>query len=556
MPFDREARRVLLLATLAGAVTIAGFALAADASAAPQPQPAEPDAGSDAAGQATRPAAVDYAALIADLDADVPAVRRRASLRLNSAGGDALPLVEKALADRECGPEGMARLRKALPFVRARARRDQQAKERQAFSTAAWEAAYRKAGGTDPAFDAMAFDALRRWREDESATADGWRATLAAFQAAAEKGCRNELFLVGYEAVVGEDVHLIPKAFGLERRQGRQGFLRYAAGDGPPIVRLAVCTRVLAGNSWVAAKLATAAGAAAVALAADPAAPPGLADESALAHVLTYATAQPKGPSTADAAQAFVDAFAASKTDRPGYHLFLGERLARWAWEARGNGLPEEVTAEGRRLFKERLTLAREELEASYRLDAADSRAAARMVTVVMGEGGEREEMETWFRRAVAADPDDRAACARKLWYLSPNWYGSHADRLAFGRECLATENWRGGVPMVLVDAHVAASRDAADPNAYFADPVVWDDLRAAFEGHLLNVPDDIRRRSAFARYATLANHWAEADEQFKALGDKADYGPFGGKATYDYYRRKAARLAKLPPATGPSGPS
>src|SRR5262249_32127672 len=91
-----------------------------------------------------------------------------------------------------------------------------------------------------------------------------------------------------------------------------------------------------------------------------------------------------------------------------------------YAWDARGSGFAEEVTDEGRRLLKERLRAAEAALTKAWQLDPSTARVAAAMITVAMGLGFPRADMETWFRRAMQADADCYPACAAKLLYLEP----------------------------------------------------------------------------------------------------------------------------------------
>jgi hypothetical protein len=112
------------------------------------------------------------------------------------------------------------------------------------------------------------------------------------------------------------------------------------------------------------------------------------------------------------------------------------------------------------------------------------------MIQVVMGDGAPRREMETWFARAMKANPDNKLACDKKLYYLYPRWHGSHEEMIAFGRECLATQNYWGALPEVLYDAHMAVAKEMPDRKAYLALPGVWADLEAVNRGFLDVFPD------------------------------------------------------------------
>ena len=61
--------------------------------------------------------------------------------------------------------------------------------------------------------------------------------------------------------------------------------------------------------------------------------------------------------------------------------------------------------------------------------------------------------MEVWFNRAMALDTNNFDACMSKMQFLYPRWNGSREDMIAFGRECVASTKWGGGVPLTLAEA-------------------------------------------------------------------------------------------------------
>ena len=129
---------------------------------------------------------------------------------------------------------------------------------------------------------------------------------------------------------------------------------------------------------------------------------------------------------------------------------------------------------------------------------------------------------------------------------------------IEFGRECLRTENWRAGVPMLLLHAHRLASEASGDAKEYYARAEVWADLSEVYEGQLVNFPDDAVRRSELANAAAQSGKWDVVRAQFDRLGDRAVPRVFGGKASMDYLKRKAARLGKgggatTAPTSGPA---
>jgi len=231
-----------------------------------------------------------------------------------------------------------------------------------------------------------------------------------------------------------------------------------------------------------------------------------------------------------------------------------------YAWDTRTGKSAKDVTEAQSELFKERLARAEAALERALRLDPNNARAATQMLSVELGQGKGRTHMEEWFRRAMKADPGNYSACSRKLLYLEPKWYGSEEEMLAFGRECLATENWNARLPFVLTDAHFVLARYPRDQEGkidlksdkyseqpkveYYQRPGVWEDVKAVYEPYLKQFPKAVNDRSMFAKLACWCGRWDEARRQFLILGEKPSLTAFGGREEYDRLRAEAARRA------------
>lgn len=210
-----------------------------------------------------------------------------------------------------------------------------------------------------------------------------------------------------------------------------------------------------------------------------------------------------------------------------------------YAWRARGNGTAEQVTPEGWRLFRERLATAETALNKAWAADPYDAQIPTLMISIILGQQKARPEMETWFLRAMKLDSDNYQACRNKLHYLLPQWYGSRDDMLAFGRECVASTNWGGRVPLTLVDAHSEFSRtlNADDRRAYWRLPDVWADIKDGYEKFAQANPDATRFRYPYAAYAFRCGQWQDFNEQVKIIRqdeDGPDYRYFGGREAFD----------------------
>jgi hypothetical protein len=202
-----------------------------------------------------------------------------------------------------------------------------------------------------------------------------------------------------------------------------------------------------------------------------------------------------------------------------------------YAWDARGNGYANTVTGGGWALMQQRLTKADAALENAWAMDHADSAAAAEMIRVEQGQGQGRDRMELWFKRAMDADPDNYYACAQKLYYLEPKWYGNAQEMLKFGHECRDGGNWDAGIPYILIDAHVSLShydsggqwQQAMQPAYFQNNPQAWDDVQSTYEQDRKHRPRSVYKELMFAKIASYCGHWDKVIQILDDVGDAYD---------------------------------
>ncbi len=530
---------------------------------------AAPPAMPPGAWPATRPPAAGDAAtvngVVDQLSAADPDARERAAAALEDLPYADVPLVEAAADRDDLPPEAAVRLRRVVPLVRQRAHRFKRVMDRRAvdapFVQAQALADYGRDGHTDPAWDAdarafLTLDAVRglyNGADFQAVVADARQHLDAALAA----GC-DDPDVLAYAGLLAVDTRRPPaEAAGLFARaesaaaDGHCGPLVKTIIDGRRIAALAADARA-AGQRRAGRDGLVRLGDMVVQfdkLLAVPGLPPRVAVDAA--HNV-FERAKALHAKLQPIVDRVVGPLETAFPNDPGVQRVKGAVYTQFGWEARGNGFANTVTPQGAQLFADRLAVAEAALTKAWDGDPDDASSADDMLTVELGQGKGVGVMELWFKRAMAADPDDRVACARKLLYLAPKWYGSPDQILAFGHECLAGGNWRGGIPLELVDAHRDLAGYDADPAAYYLRPGVWDDCRTVYEGYARRGLNP-SLRNGYALVACQCHQWKVADEQFKALGGAADPALFGDgtPAALDAARATAARLADRPDEQG-----
>ncbi len=205
--------------------------------------------------------------------------------------------------------------------------------------------------------------------------------------------------------------------------------------------------------------------------------------------------------------------------------LFKGNAYINWGWEARTTAFAPFVGDQQFRDLRSRLTVARAALEQAWKLEHHLPRVAQLRIEVEKAIGdGDRAKMETWFERAMEANPNDYHACWSKLDWLDPKWHGgdSFNEMMAFGRACKASGNWVSGITLIGVDAYnrYSSRLPFEESREYLSSPVVWGDIRTVYEQYLKYYPDRYDERSKYAYLCYAAGYYDEANRQFKILGD------------------------------------
>lgn len=229
--------------------------------------------------------------------------------------------------------------------------------------------------------------------------------------------------------------------------------------------------------------------------------------------------------------------------------VVTGSFLIRHAWDARGRGFADTVTAEGRRLLARRMAEAEAALTEAHDLDPDRPEAATQMLWVCVGRGHPREEMEQWFGLAMRAEPDNTAACHVKIEYLHPKWYGTADDYLGFAWQCVRTRNLPGRLPYVPVAhllTHYRVPRPTIFPNqladlqSAYGRANVWQLTRTALTVLTRGDPDQGELRGLFARLACVAGRYDVARRELAGVADAAA-GGFASPREFEFYRAWAA---------------
>lgn len=123
----------------------------------------------------------------------------------------------------------------------------------------------------------------------------------------------------------------------------------------------------------------------------------------------------------------------------------LADKWATYAWEARGSGWAHTVTPSGWLGFAARLKEARKLLVEAEKISDKEPQLYCVRLTVALGEGWSRAEMETAFEKAVALDAHYYDVYGRKGNYLLAKWHGQPGDWQKFAETAPAKHQAAAG---------------------------------------------------------------------------------------------------------------
>jgi Domain of unknown function (DUF4034)/WD domain, G-beta repeat len=119
--------------------------------------------------------------------------------------------------------------------------------------------------------------------------------------------------------------------------------------------------------------------------------------------------------------------------------LVTARALIHYGWEARGSGWAGTVTAEGWKLFDERVADAHRLVERAIAMGVEDAEAYTLLVKLGYAEGHPREQVQQWLKAGMKLDPTYYQLYKEMAVYLLPRWMGEPGDIEEFAADVART---------------------------------------------------------------------------------------------------------------------
>ena len=195
----------------------------------------------------------------------------------------------------------------------------------------------------------------------------------------------------------------------------------------------------------------------------------------------------------------------------------LATSLHRWAWVARGNGFANTVTAEGWRLFGERIQRSQQVLESAAKLDAKCPQWYSEMMTVGLAQSWDAGRMKDIFDRGIQLEPGYYYLYLEYANYLLPKWDGKPGDASAFAKSSADDVGGDAGDELYFQIATILIKRGDGDFPVHEMD---WERIQRGYQALTAQYGASRQSKNQIAFMAYKFKDAAFARQQFELIGN------------------------------------
>lgn len=201
----------------------------------------------------------------------------------------------------------------------------------------------------------------------------------------------------------------------------------------------------------------------------------------------------------------------------------------------------DSATAEGRRVFDERLKLAETVLNQSYQLPAKCPEWYDVMLKVGRTKGWDIEDLSALFQRAVAFEPEYYYYYQTQALNLTPKWRGKDGDVENFAEE---SANKVGGKPGNIlyweITQSILGNRELSNAAPQFS----WPRAQLGYQSLMEKYGTSLLRQNQQAQMASRFGDYMVADDTLNQIGDHWDHATWETREYFDKVKTWASTSA------------
>lgn len=230
-----------------------------------------------------------------------------------------------------------------------------------------------------------------------------------------------------------------------------------------------------------------------------------------------------------------IQAWVVAKPESITARIALARILAFYGWKARSNEYADKVTADGWKLFKDRLQKALVILEQAKQIKEKCPVYWSSLQLVALGLEFSRAQYDTIFAQAIQAYPDYQYYYFARATYLMPRWNGQPGE---LARDLTKSADLLGGEAGDVLYARVAweLNHYADAENVFDDNKLSWQRTDQGFAVILKNFPDSLPAKTERAYQASMAGKLIKARAAFLETKGEVDLSLWDSRESFDEF--------------------
>ena len=211
----------------------------------------------------------------------------------------------------------------------------------------------------------------------------------------------------------------------------------------------------------------------------------------------------------------------------------LADTYQSFAWKARGNDFADSVTAEGWKLFGDRMQKAREALEQAGQAGRGDPEWYNAMLATTTAQDWDRAKTDALVDESLSREPGYFYIARVQADNLLPKWYGEPGDTEQFvAKVADRIGGAEGDATYFFVSEYILTEAEKCIPCS--PPTMSWERLRRGYAAIEYLYGTNNFEKNAYAFLAVHAGDRETARRAFERVGDNWNPDVWGSKARFE----------------------
>lgn len=221
----------------------------------------------------------------------------------------------------------------------------------------------------------------------------------------------------------------------------------------------------------------------------------------------------------------------------------LVDHWAAYAWRARGSGYADTVSADGWKVFSERLAQGAQVFEKAKAQKSVCPKLYSFAQRIALGQSWDRAQYDKLVNEAAKKFPGRCDYYFHQVYYLQPRWHGGETEWADYAGKLADRVGGADGDKLYARLAWSILSYGLYDNIMTEFPNLKWSRIDKGFQAILAEYPDSISTQNVRLRFAILANQKPLAKQLLTKLGNNIDIHTWQKKVYF--FKTRAELLSK-----------